>query len=235
MGFWGAVAGALSSGISAVCSVVSSCAATIGGAIAKVATGIMIPLAKLTIEGVLKAVEIIGAVIGAIAEALGLKKEEETPEEIGMKAEEAAKEGIKPENFDSYEEYINYIRENIEIDKAKLENLSKEDKIKYTAIGSSILVKGIEEKEKYEIPGEFVAEIGRQNLSVEETREYIKTFKSEDLKLKDFVNFLAGTIDIKTYTTVGNAIESAIKNLNPDMTDREIDDKITNMKANVRM
>lgn len=107
--------------------------------------------------------------------------------------------------------------------------------MKYTAVGSSILVKGIEEKEEFEIPGEFVAEIGRQNLSVAETRQYIKTFKNEDLQLKDFASFLSGTIDKKVYATVGNAIESAIKNLNPDMTENEINDKITNMKDTSRM
>ena len=51
--------------------------------------------------------------------------------------------------------------------KTKLDNLSPEDKIKYGTVGSAILVKGIEEKEKFEIPAEFVAEIGKQNMSIE--------------------------------------------------------------------
>lgn len=235
MGIIGTVISGVSSLGSALCRGVSSVCSTIGRGVATVANALVTSVAKLTVEKLERAMDVISIVIGAIAEIFGLKDKEETPEEIGMKAEEAAKEGVKPENFDSYEEYINHLRENIEVDKSKLENLSKEDKMKYTAVGSSILVKGIEEKEEFEIPGEFVAEIGRQNMSVAETRQYIKTFKNEDLDLKDFASFLAGTIDKKVYATVGNAIESAIKNLNPDMTENEIDDKITNMKDTARM
>lgn len=228
--------GAFISGVgSALCRGVSAVCSTIGRGVATVANALVTSIGKLTVEKLERAMDVISIVIGAIAEIFSLKDKEETTEEIGMKAEEAAKEGVKPENFDSYEEYINHLRENVEIDKSKLENLSKEDKMKYTAVGSSILVKGIEEKEEFEIPGEFVAEIGRQNLSVAETRQYIKTFKNEDLQLKDFASFLSGTIDKKVYATVGNAIESAIKNLNPDMTENEINDKITNMKDTSRM
>lgn len=235
MGFFSSACSVISSACSAICSGISSLASSIGGAVSRLANSIMMPLVKLTIGDLEKVFKVISAVIGAIADALGLKDEEETPEEIGMKAEEAEKEGVKPENFDTYEEYINHLRENIQLDKTKLENLSKEDKIKYTAVGSAILVKGIEEKEDLEIPGEFVAEIGRQNLSVEETKEYINVFKEKDLDLRDFADFLSGAIDKKLYGTIGRAIESAIKNLNPDMTEDQIDDKITDMKDTARM
>lgn len=234
MGIFSAIGGAISSAVSSVCSAVSSFASSIGRGISAFSEKVLYPFIKFTFEEFEKTLEVICAVIDAIAEALGLKDEEEKPEEIGMKAEEAEKQGITPENFDSYEEYINHLRENIDIDKSKLENLSKEEKLKYMSVGSFILVKGIEEKENFEIPGEFVAEIGKQNLSAEEVKEYIRTFKTNDLQLKDFTTYLNGTLDNNKYAKVGNAIEEGIKSLNPDMSEDEIDQKIDEMRYNAR-
>lgn len=229
------VGNALSGAVSAVVSAVSSLASGIGGAIAKFAPSIIKPFLGLELGKILAVIEIIAIVIGRIADILGLKEEKESTEEIGMKAEEAEKKDIKPENFDSYQEYINYIRKEIEIDKKKLNNLSDEEKVKYGTVGTAILVKGIEEKEKFEIPAEFVVEIGKQDMSMEETRQYIKEFKEQNLDLKDFTNYLKGTIDnVKTIREVEHAIESAIKELNPDMSDRDLEGKILNMENNSR-
>lgn len=235
MGFFSsigsAISGALSTAGRVVSGLVSGLAGSIGGAISKLAPNIIKPFLGLGIGEILIAVQIIVTVIGAIANILGVKEENESPEEIGMKAEQAEK---KPENFDSYQEYINYLRKEVQIDKTKLDNLSPEDKIKYGTVGSAILVKGIEEKEKFEIPAEFVAEIGKQNMSIEETRQYIKEFKNENLQLKDFVNYLKGTVQDKIYERVGNTIEYAIRDLNPEMSNQDLDSKIVNMKKTAR-
>lgn len=238
MGFFSSVVSGVSNALSAagsfISGAVSSLSSSIGGAISRLAPNIVKPFLGLGIGEILTAIQVISIVIGAIANILGVKEENESPEEIGMKAEEAEKQGIKPENFDSYQEYINCIRKEIQIDKNKLDNLSAEDKIKYGVVGSAILVKGIEEKEKFEIPAEFVSEIGRQNLSIEETRQYIKEFKSENLQLKDFTTYLKGTTEDKIYEKVGNAIESSIRALNPDISEQDLDNKIINMENEAR-
>lgn len=233
MGFFSSIGDTISGALSAAGSLVSglvlSLSASIGGAISKLAPNILKPFLGLSIGEIIVAVQMIVTVIGEIADILGVK-EGESPQEIGIMAEEAEKQGIKPENFDSYQEYINCIRKEIEIDKSKLGNLSIENKIKYGVVGSAILVKGIEEKEKIEIPAEFISEIGRQNLSIEETRQYIKEFKSENLQLKDFTNYLKGTVEDKLYEKVGNVIEASIRALNPDISEQDLDRKIINME-----
>ncbi|ETJ17702.1 hypothetical protein Q604_UNBC18735G0004 [human gut metagenome] len=235
MGILNSIGSAISGAISVVGSLVSSLSSSIGGAIAKLAPSIIKPFLGLEIGNILIVIQVIATVIGRIADMLGVKEKEDSTEEIGMKAEEAEKKDIKPENFDSYQEYINYIRQEIEIDKKKLNNLSDEEKVKYGTVGTAILVKGIEEKEKFEIPAEFVVEIGKQDMSMEETRQYIKEFKEQNLELKDFTNYLKGTIDnVKTIREVGHAIESAIKELNPDMSDRDLEGKILHMENNSR-
>ena len=235
MGILNSIGSAISGAISVVGSLVSSLSSSIGGAIAKLAPSIIKPFLGLEIGNILIVIQVIATVIGRIADMLGVKEKEDSTEEIGMKAEEAEKKDIKPENFDSYQEYINYIRQEIEIDKKKLNNLSDEEKVKYGTVGTAILVKGIEEKEKFEIPAEFVVEIGKQDMSMEETRQYIKEFKEQNLELKDFTNYRKGTIDnVKTIREVGHAIESAIKELNPDMSDRDLEGKILHMENNSR-
>lgn len=213
---------------------ISSLASNIGGAIPKLAPKISEPFLKFNIEKIFSAADAICSVIGLISDVMGLKNKEESTQEIGMKAEEGIKQEIKPEKFASYEEYINNIRKDVEIDQTKLESLSNQDKIKYGIVGSAILVKGIEEKEKFEIPAIFVSEIGRQNLSSQETMQYIKEFKKNNLRLNDFTNYLDGSIDDKLYLKVGNIIESSIKILNPDITDNELDNKIIDMKKSAR-
>lgn len=215
--------------VSSVCSGISNVCGKIGKGIGEFAKNVFIPALFPPLGGLETAIKIIGGIIGVIAEALGLKKPEEKPEEIGIKAEEAANNGIKPENFDSYSEYISYLRENIKVDKEKIDNLSDEERLKYTAVGSSILVKGIEEKEKIEIPAEFVLEIAKQKLQAEEVREYMKNFKESGLQLSDFTKYLKGTLDSNAYEKVGKTIENAIKTLNPQMSDQDIDNKIEDM------
>lgn len=223
----------IATGISNFCSAVCSIASSIGGSIGRIVPKIFNPTVFSTIEAITIAIKVIGAAIGALAEALGLTKEE-SPEEIGMKAEEAEKQGIKPENFDSYSEYIEHLRNNIEVDKDKLINLSPEDKLKYTAVGAVILAKGIEEEVNMEIPAEFIAEIGKLKLEAQDVRAYIESFKEFGLNLKDFSNYFKGTISDDRYEKVGNSIESAIKILNPEMSDSEIDAKMDEMRNNSR-
>ena len=230
MGLFSGISNVLSPIGRAIGGAISSLASKIGGTVPKLAPKIAQPFLKLDIEKIFSATDAICSVIGLISDVLGLKNKEESPEEIGMKAEEGIKQNIKPERYDSYGEYINNIRKDVEIDQTKLEDLSNQDKIKYGIVGSAILVKGIEEKEKFEIPAIFVSEIGRQNLSIEETRQYIKEFKSENLQLKDFTNYLKGTVEDKLYEKVGNVIEASIRALNPDISEQDLDRKIINME-----
>lgn len=233
MGFGDFLSG-VGNAISSFCSKISDACERIGGSIGSFAEKVFSPVLFPTITLLEAAVKVIGAVVGAIADLFGIKEVDETPEEIGMKAEEAANQGIKPDNFDSYEEYITYLRDNIEIDKNKAENLSDEEKLKYTAIGASVLVKGIEEKEKIEIPAEFIAEIGKQKLEAEEVREYIKSFKEMGIPLSSFTGYLKGTLNANDYEKVGNAIECGIRNLNPELSIEQVDDKIDDMSKKSR-
>ena len=67
-------------------------------------------------------------IVAEVAKLLGVNKGEDSPEELGMKAEIADK---KPEDFDSISEYIDYLNEQVSLEEGASENLSPEEKAKY--------------------------------------------------------------------------------------------------------
>lgn len=141
MGFFSAI----SSACSALCSAVSSVCSSIGGAIMG-GIGSLAPVISPWLS-------IAVTVISVLAEIFTEKPKEEKPEELGMKAEQADK---KPEDFDSINDYIEYLRQEIKVDAAKLENLSEEERMKYQAVGLGLYVKNIEEKQGMKLDPAFL-------------------------------------------------------------------------------
>ena len=66
-------------------------------------------LSKITPELIKDVTEL----ISSVAELLGLKDEDDSSEELGLKSEIADK-GL--EDFDSREEYISYLKDDVELD-----------------------------------------------------------------------------------------------------------------------
>lgn len=119
MGIIGAICGA----VCAIASAAVSVAKTLG------AIG-------LAVEGI-KAV--VNAII-SVCKSLGLIEEKTEPEELGDKALQAEEEGIKPEKFDTYEEYVKAVEE-FEIDPEKSKKYTTEEKLlKASELTSGLLI-----------------------------------------------------------------------------------------------
>ncbi|NME81604.1 hypothetical protein [Clostridium sp. SM-530-WT-3G] len=235
MGILSNIGSALSSVGSAICSGISSACSAIGGAlfsgasgIASLATGIVSPLIGLGLPEILIGIKVIGGIISTIAEMLGLKDKEETPEELGMKAEEAER---KPEQFESTEKYIEYLRNEVQIDKEKLENLSDEDKVKYAAIGSSIYVKGMEEKYGMNMPADFWRTVADLKMDGQEVKAYIDNFKKHNITdMSDMTNYIKRDLDDgKDRGAISDAMIDSLKELNPDATREELYEKLISL------
>ena len=93
--------------------------------------------------------------IAQVAKILGVGGED-SPEELGMKTEIADK---KPEDFDTIQDYIKYLNEEVKLDKDAVDNLSEVDKAKYGAMGAALNIKAIEEKIKEKLPHNPTADI----------------------------------------------------------------------------
>ena len=145
-------------------------------------------LSKITPE----LIKEVTSLISSVAELLGLKDEDDSSEEIGMKSEKADR---KPEDFDSREEYISYLRDNVELDKYDREKLSDENlKEKYSAKGLDIEMGAINEK------------IGVK-LGLE---DYIMMAKAGINKVQDFMTIVDTFKEKRVEPLINEAIERLI-------------------------
>lgn len=178
---------AIGSVCSAVCSAVSSVCSSIGGAI----MGGIGSLAPVISPWLSVAV----AVISVLAEIFTEKLKEEKPEELGMKAEQADK---KPEDFDSINDYIEYLRQEIKVDAAKLENLSEEERMKYQAVGLGLYVKNIEEKQGMKLDPAFlkvVPEMINLGYTAQDIGNLMQSMKKNGVNdMKMYPEFMKGEL-----------------------------------------
>lgn len=183
----GCFSSAIGSVCSAVCSAVSSVCSSIGGAI----MGGIGSLAPVISPWLSVAV----AVISVLAEIFTEKPKEEKPEELGMKAEQADK---KPEDFDSINDYIEYLRQEIKVDAAKLENLSEEERMKYQAVGLGLYVKNIEEKQGMKLDPAFlkvVPEMINLGYTAQDIGNLMQSMKKNGVNdMKMYPEFMKGEL-----------------------------------------
>jgi len=213
---------------SGACSIVSSIASSIGGVVGALAGGIGSLIIGL--PPIFEAIKIIGIIINVvciIAELLGVKNKEETPVEIGMKAEKSTE---KPEDFDNYQGYIDHLRNNIKIDKEEMEKLSPEQKLAYGIVGSAIYIKGIEAKTNMILPAEFWVEMAKHDMKAEQITKYIDSFKAAGVgNMKDMSDCLSGKLDRPENAKISDIILHGLKELNPGLSDNELSQKFIDL------
>ena len=105
MGFWSSVGSAISSGFSAVCSAVSS----IGGAAIGFARECLPKVGSIlaTVGGSLG---MVANLVVAVCQIFSTLRQDEKAEDLGDRALQAAENGIRPENFDHYQDYLEHDR-----------------------------------------------------------------------------------------------------------------------------
>ena len=220
MGFWSAIG----SFVGGVCSAISSAVSSLGSSLSTFATKIV------ELAGPL--LETVGKIASMVAKFLGVTEELEDPIELGLRAEMSDK---KPEDFDNYKDYINYIKNEVKIDEEKLKNASDIDKAKYTAIGSGVLIKGIEDKKDMDIGADaFVAlaKIGTETLDklggARGVDAILDTFK--DGKLDEFAKYVSGDLNsVKDKIMVSDQLTETFKSLNPEMDIKDIQKEVMDM------
>ena len=220
MGLFSAIGGFFSG----VCSAISSAFSSLGSSLTTFATKIV------ELAGPL--LETVGKIASLVAKFLGVTEELENPLELGLRAEMSDK---KPEDFDSYKDYINYIKNEVKIDEEKLKNASDIDKAKYSAIGSGILIKGIEDKKGMDIGADVfvaLAKIGMETLDkmggARGGDAILDTFK--DGKLSEFAKYVSGDLNsVKDKIMVSDKLTETFKNLNPEMDIKDIQKEVMDM------
>lgn len=211
--------------ISGICSFVSGAVSAISSAFGSL--GSLVSVASNFLKVASPYLGIIGNIISIVGNLLGVKKEDENLEEIGAKAMKSDK---KPENFDSYNDYIKHLRENIKLDKEEMENASKELKLARTAVGATVVSKGIEEKKEMEISVDTWVAMAKAGLDgkIDVVNLILDTFKDKN-EQKDFANYVDGKAGFKEEKIVTDKLTDIYKSLEPNASDIDIEKKVMDM------
>lgn len=135
--------------------------------------------------------------------------------ELGLKIEKADKSA---EDFDSTEDYIQYLHDEIELDKDKVENLSSEEKIGYSISGIAVQAAALGEKVGMTISPtfmEFVAKMKDVFGTIIDAKKLISILISSNedglKQSNDIVDYFTGTGTSDRIKT-GSICEDVFKN-----------------------
>lgn len=167
-------------------------------------------------------------IIDIITDVLSIVDKDKTNAyDLGVKVTETEK---KPENFDSIQDYIKYLQNEVKYEKKEH---SESEILSYKAIGGHLLIKGIEEKLKVNISPEFWLEVGRNKLTSQEIIGIVKKYSEEGLKL-DFVEYLSGKLSPKEEQKRGEFLVDIFSSLDSEKSKDEIEDRLMEMEKNTQ-
>lgn len=150
-----------------------------------------------------------------VLQALGIIGQEEKPEELGDKAIQAEEAGIVPENYDSYEEYLNAV-ESFETDPEKSIQIGEEEKLQK---GAELVTTAM--IEKFGNVAEDLCMIIARNPEYFEKRMplIISELKDFPEKLGEVTDYLQGKhTDIEADKEAISILYGVEKQVNPDVT-----------------
>lgn len=159
---------------------------------------------------------IFAAIVTKALQALGIIGPNENAKELGDKAIQAEEEGITPENYDSYEEYMDAVRK-FELDPEKSEQIEDEDKLKKgTEIFTTVMVDRLGK-----VSAEDLLVVMAKNPMYFENRMPLIMEKLKDTpeKLKDITDFMQGRhYSPEKDDEVASVLYDVEKKVNPDAT-----------------
>ena len=197
-------------------------AGAIGSIIAVATTvGKALAVAGLAIQGL----KVLANAFIALGKALGIIKPETKPEELGDKAIQAEEAGIKPENFDSYAQYVKAV-EGFKVDPEKSKLIPEEEKLKKGITLTSSLA-----AEKYpDFPMETFAKhiIAKPQYFTEARMTEFGKLISGNLDMaKTVLGYMNGTEhNDKKLAQAETALKGIEKAINPNISDSEALDNL---------
>ncbi|MGP1531290.1 MAG: hypothetical protein ACTTI5_03750 [Treponema sp.] len=202
-------------------------AGAIGSFIAVATTvGKALAVAGLAIQGL----KVLANAFIALGKALGIIKPETKPEELGDKAIQAEEAGIKPENFDSYAQYVKAV-EGFKVDPEKSKLIPEEEKLKKGITLTSALA-----AEKYpDFPMETFAKhiiANPQYFTEARMTEFGKLISGNLDMAKTVLGYMNGTEhNDKKLAQAETALKGIEKAINPNISDSEaLDNALKSVK-----
>ena len=191
------------------------------GAISTIASAAVAAVKVLATVGMaIEGVKAIGGALLGIAKTLGIIKPETEVDELGDKALQAYEIGIKPENYDSYEEYVKAVQDfKTDPEKSKLytdeQKINKGTELSYGVAMEKCPTVDFESLIKTSENSSFMDKIGRFG-------ELCKMAISNPNELNDAVKFING--NQKSARGIDSAIStlsSIEKQITPGISDND--------------
>lgn len=228
-GWFSSVCSAVGSALSSVCSAVGSLCSGIGGAVMRGVSSLVSAIVPvLGLEPYFRAFV---AIISFLAELFTDKPKEEKPEEIAMKAEQAKQADKKPEDFDSINDYLEYLRNEVQLDPAKLEKLTPEERLKYQLVGLGLYIKNIEEQQGVKLDPDFLKSIPKlkeQGYEAADIANLMQSMKSNGVTdMKQYVDFMKG--DLQPGSPERQQVGASVK----DMVEQHFKGEDVNMRKEI--
>lgn len=201
---------------------------SLGPVVTKVASTLLTKLPEI-VEVTLNVSKVISAVVQSVAEIQGLSPHGEDVEELGYKT---MQEGTRAKAEDeSMEEYLNYLRNEVSVDKEKLKEMSDEDKLKCNALGTGMLTQAISEKNDLEISGDFLLDMQKMKMTGEQLSKYIDAFNEKGIdSLDELTQYLRGELSDKESDKIETIIKSIENTSDPSLSDGDVLLKLDDMK-----
>ncbi len=174
-------------------------------------------------------VKTIATVLTGICEVLGIGQADEQVDELGAKVLQEDTREI--EDGESAQEYLDYLRNDVTLDKAKFDAMDENEKLACQVAGISMLAKSIEEKAGVEMAPDFLYAISKVKLNCEQTEKFIHAFADNRIdSMSEFTRYISNDMSEVEADRVRPVIEGALKELSPELSQEEIQHEIIEMK-----
>ncbi len=214
--------------LAAIGGFISATAAVIGPALSTAATFIVTKLPTI-LQTASVIVSAITSIVTNVSKMLNIAPEGEQPDELGAKA---LQEGTRPiKEGETTQEYLDYLRNEVPLDKEKYDKMTPEQKLNCEIIGDTMLAASIEEKTGVEVPPEFLLAAGKIQMGYQTVYSLINAFKNSGIySLGDYAKYISNDMSEKDAIKVGGAVKAAIADANPEMTPEDIEAEVIAMK-----
>jgi len=209
-------------GIGSVIAAVTAVVAKVGPAIATAV--------KTVGPIIMQGIKTIGPILGNIFSALGAMKPDEKFEDLGDRAYQASEKGIQPENFDSYDEYMEEIR-NFELDPEE----SKKNVEAKTAMGVIVAGKAVEDK--LNLPDTTTVSMVRVIMANTFTPTFftearVQAILSEGsvVSFGEIESYLDGKLDPESKQYLEEDLFEIEKSINPEVTQAEFTETLDKLR-----
>jgi len=213
--------GLISAGIGAISSACSAIGGALGGACVAVAgsLGKAMSIGANIFSSAINNIGVIGKIFNLIPQQANIEKD---MTDLGMRVE---KSDMKSGEFESAKEYINHLRNNIEISKEDISVLSDEKKKIHQIVGSSLIAKGVSENFTVDIPANFWVETALSALSSGQVHKLLDGYQSLGLPA-DLKGFSERSLSLAENKSVYGLLVSVLQELGNDKGPRTPEDLI---------